>query len=101
MCDIIKLNVGGKYFETRRSTLEKSAFFSSLLSGRWETEKKNEEIFVDKYPEIFTHVLNFARFNHCEIEIRFDPPEKKGIFCVLGSSWNVLNLMGNTLCFVT
>lgn len=54
--DIITLNVGGVYFITRRATLTASPFFDALVRHRWE-----DEIFVDRDPFYFRHVLNWMR----------------------------------------
>ena len=72
---IVRLNVGGRIFETHKSVLGPSAYFGALLDRRW-SGGKNETIFIDRDPDNFRHVLAFLRdVNHsfpCEIEYEFD-----------------------------
>lgn len=56
----IKLNVGGKIFETTRSTLCKSQYFDILLSGKFNDTQK-DVIFIDRDSGIFKHVLRLLR----------------------------------------
>lgn len=56
----IKLNVGGKIFETTRSTLCKSQYFDILLSGKFNDTQK-DVIFIDRDSDIFKHVLRLLR----------------------------------------
>lgn len=57
MSQRIKLNVGGQLFTTTKETLIQSAYFEALLN-RWPPE---EEIFIDRSPHIFKHVLSLLR----------------------------------------
>ena len=58
MGDIVNLNVGGVYFVTRRTTLaQSSSFFSGLIA----THPDADDIFVDRDPTHFRHVLNWMR----------------------------------------
>lgn len=57
---IIKVNVGGKIFETSKDTLCKSTYFSSLFS-RWSSISQQNEIFIDRDPIAFEHILNLLR----------------------------------------
>lgn len=56
----IYLNVGGCVYVTRRSTLANgsSTFFSALMRA---TDIKCVELFVDRDPAHFRHVLNWLR----------------------------------------
>ena len=54
--DLVYLNIGGVYFCTRRSTLLRSNSFFSGLARSSETE-----LFVDRDPTHFRHVLNWMR----------------------------------------
>jgi hypothetical protein len=55
---IVNLNVGGIYFATRRSTLAQSdSFFSAAVR----THPDCAEMFVDRDPTHFRHVLNWLR----------------------------------------
>ena len=57
MSDRIKLNVGGKIFETTKTTLVQSTYFQTMID-RW----KMEEIqFLDRSSEGFEHILNYLR----------------------------------------
>lgn len=58
---IIKLNVGGKYFQTTVLTLVlKSGFFRKMFDPMNHHALSNE-IFIDRSPHIFKHVLSFIR----------------------------------------
>ncbi|KAF6153531.1 hypothetical protein GIB67_027398 [Kingdonia uniflora] len=63
--DRIKLNVGGKLFETTISTLQTSAPDSLLaaLSSRTHNQDPETPIFIDRDPEIFSVILSFLRSN--------------------------------------
>lgn len=50
----IKLNVGGKLFETTDDILQKSTYFNSLLT-RW--NNTSDIIFINRSPHVFKHVL--------------------------------------------
>ncbi|KAF2708984.1 hypothetical protein K504DRAFT_534529 [Pleomassaria siparia CBS 279.74] len=61
--DIITLDVSGRKFQTRKSTLATSDYFKSLLS-RWEDSADRQadgSYFIDTDPEVFEYVLNFMR----------------------------------------
>jgi hypothetical protein len=53
------INVGGTNFETFKSTLIKSPYFKAMLSGHFRDDK--EDIFIDRDPELFKHVLRYLR----------------------------------------
>jgi hypothetical protein len=72
--DIIKLNVGGTYFSTLKSTLEKkikkqneNGFYDphllqSLISGMIKINyDENKAIFIDRNPKYFCHILDYLR----------------------------------------
>jgi len=62
--NLIKLNVGGEIFHTKRTTLEKSGFFLNLLnSGAARGVDENKLIFIDRDPQLFRHVLCALRTN--------------------------------------
>lgn len=55
---LVSLNVGGVYFVTRRETLARStSFFSGLVA----CQPQCTEVFVDRDPTHFRHVLNWIR----------------------------------------
>ena len=63
-CDpIVLLDVGGRTFKARKSTLSNgSTYFATLLSGDWaEEEGSADGIFVDRSPSLFDHVLQLMR----------------------------------------
>lgn len=68
---IIKLNVGGKRFETLRSTLlsVEGTYFSGLLK---DCENPNEEYFIDRDGEKFGQILRFLRGDR---DVCIDPVE--------------------------
>lgn len=54
------LNIGGTKFETFKSTLTtRSIYFRAMLSGLYRDDK--EDIFIDRDPELFKHLLRFMR----------------------------------------
>ncbi|PKI37701.1 hypothetical protein CRG98_041994 [Punica granatum] len=60
--DRLKFNVGGKIFETTKTTLANAAsssFFSALLNDRWNSD--TDEIFIDRDPKCFGALLNLLR----------------------------------------
>ncbi|EFA79308.1 hypothetical protein PPL_07726 [Heterostelium album PN500] len=63
---IITLNVGGKEFQTSKSTLTKVAgsFFDNLISGKVEAGKSNS-FFIDRDGEHFRYILNYLRDGDC------------------------------------
>jgi hypothetical protein len=65
----VSLNVGGTVFETTRSTLEKSGYFKALLTFR-DNNSDNGEIFIDRDPDHFKHVLSLLR------DTRYNFPEE-------------------------
>lgn len=52
----ILLNVGGTYFETYTGTLKQFPYFDSLMRNT-----KGDEIFIDRDPTFFRHILNWMR----------------------------------------
>jgi hypothetical protein len=59
--DRVKLNVGGTVFETTRTTLcGSSAYFSQLLGDNFK-DGTQEEVFIDRDPHAFRHVLSLLR----------------------------------------
>ena len=58
----IQIQVGGRRFTTTKETLtEESAFFASLLSGRWENTLEDGSYFINADPVLFEHVLRYLR----------------------------------------
>lgn len=59
---LVKLNVGGKRFETRAGTLQASGYFRNIfLSEKWKKWPEEKPLFVDRCPKRFRHVLNLLR----------------------------------------
>ena len=56
--EVIHLNIGGIYFATRRSTLLES---DSFFSGAVHSHSDCHELFVDRDPTHFRHILNWMR----------------------------------------
>jgi hypothetical protein len=62
MSQVIKLNIGGIIFHTTRETLQQSTFFSTLLSTEVPVDvTDNNEIFIDRSPDVFHCVLKRLR----------------------------------------
>lgn len=67
----IRINVGGKIFETTENTLKESSdYFNALLSNNWKTLKDtNGYLFVDRSPELFSNILKIIRGNDSKISL--------------------------------
>lgn len=61
MTDIIKLNVGGQLFTTRRSTISKYPESVLAKAVAAPAEKLEGAIFFDRDPEVFKYILAFYR----------------------------------------
>ena len=62
--EIVKLNVGGVFFQTNLSTLmkDKDSLLFSLVTGRLESYQSNDGFFyIDRDGTRFKHILNFFR----------------------------------------
>lgn len=57
--DKIVINVGGVKHETHKSTL--MTLPGSRLAQLVDTEKRHSELFFDRHPEVFSHVLQYYR----------------------------------------
>jgi len=73
----VKLDVGGKVFSTSLSTVTngKSGYFSAMFSGRWQVAYQEGEIFIDRDPLGFPHILNLLRGEDINITV-LSPQEK-------------------------
>ena len=59
---IVRLNVGGKLFQTTRDTLSGSGFFTSLLDHALEGDQDQDgTVFVDRDGDLFAEILNSLR----------------------------------------
>lgn len=60
---VVKLNVGGKRYETTRSTLMRSPYFQTMLSGRHAAPATTDDgcIFIDRDGTLFAPILAFLR----------------------------------------
>lgn len=81
----IKLNVGGKIFETYQRTLIQSRYFNSMFS-KFAESKSNDEIFIDRSSELFEHVLNYLRDSSFKIPKKCYPE-----FLFYGIDWPSMN----------
>jgi len=61
--DRIRLNVGGKIFETELDTLKNVRFGLLFDVAREENWKQRRDIFFDRDPTYFRYILNFLREN--------------------------------------
>lgn len=63
--ELIILNVGGRKFETYKSTLtNKSTYFQALLGnnfGDLNDKSKTEGIFIDRDPDNFSEIMKYLR----------------------------------------
>lgn len=74
--EIVKLNVGGKKFQTRKETILNKS--DSLLARIIESERVdlNEELFFDRSSKYFPYILDYLRFNKINYK-RFKKEELK------------------------
>ena len=75
----VKLNVGGRFFQTTVETLTKSSdtrltYFKTLFSGQWQSEKdpKDDSIFIDRDGDLFEYILQYLRTGKIPIDINHD-----------------------------
>ena len=64
--DIVRLNVGGQKFTSKRSTLcqVKGSLFATMFNGRWENSVERDEegaVFFDFNPQCFSYILDYLR----------------------------------------
>ncbi len=60
--DIVKLNVGGRIFDTTAMTLAMAPYFAPFLEGRMEHgTDENGRLFIDRDGSVFSYLLNFMR----------------------------------------
>ena len=79
LCASIKLNVGGRTFETRAETLSACHYFRLVFGGRMpHGSDVNGRFFIDRSPELFAVLLQFLR-------TRQRPPES-----VFTNKWALL-----------
>lgn len=58
----VKVQVGGETFITTRATLEPaSAYFARLFATEWSSGAPDEELFLDRDPDVFRVLLSFMR----------------------------------------
>lgn len=86
----VTLNVGGTRFETSSVTLGSSPYFASLLNGDWQ-ERDGDEIFIDRDPQLFAHVLDWLRTAHMRIPTYQADP----------SLWKALRIEAEYFCVET
>jgi hypothetical protein len=72
----VKLNVGGRHFQTTMETLTKHSeetitYFKALLSRQWQLEKdpKDESIFIDRDGDLFEYILQYLRSGNIPIDL--------------------------------
>ncbi|XP_052092342.1 BTB/POZ domain-containing protein KCTD14-like [Mytilus californianus] len=61
---VVKLNVGGRHFETRLETLRKypESMLGAMFSGRYELDVTDDgQYFIDRNGDYFEHILEFLR----------------------------------------
>lgn len=64
MPPVVKLNVGGRHFETRLETLRKypESMLGAMFSGRYKLDLTNDgRYFIDRNGDYFEHILEFLR----------------------------------------
>jgi len=61
--DLVKLNIGGHFFETSQATLRQCIFFDRILGGEFGpcNYDSNGRLFVDRSGALFVHILEYLR----------------------------------------
>ena len=67
---IFNLNVGGIKFKTTYKTLKKSEYFKDLIEDN--INELTEEIFIDRSPEEFRHIISYLRNNQYPFPNNFE-----------------------------
>lgn len=84
--DIVTINVGGKLFTTRKSTLTSysSSILCAILNGKHTVSyDKDGNIFIDRDPKLFEYILNYLRDpNQLDIE-RLDKVTRRRLYIEL------------------
>ncbi|KAE8130845.1 hypothetical protein BDV38DRAFT_42716 [Aspergillus pseudotamarii] len=58
----VLLQISDRQFITSKSTLsQKSTFFETLFSNRWNNQRPDGSYFVDADPNLFEHILRYCR----------------------------------------
>lgn len=77
--DRITVNVGGRLFETTKTTLDACGFFKALLgdtgsalAGASDSKDPREPIYVDSDPDLFEDILFFMRRNVIRSKTKLD-----------------------------
>ena len=72
----VKLNVGGRYFQTTLATLTnhsegKLTYFKTFFAGHWQSTKdpKDESIFIDRDGDLFEYILQYLRTDKIPIDL--------------------------------
>jgi len=75
----ITINVGGRIFETKKSTLlsSESYFFHVMLSDRWTSKTENNEYFIDRSATYFDFVMDYLRYHEPLDRSLFSPLQVK------------------------
>ena len=69
---IISLDVGGMKFKTTNTTLNKSAYFKALLSGKFGDRVQSDgSYFIDRDGEYFKYLLNYMRYGYVSIPAKY------------------------------
>lgn len=71
--EIVKVNVGGEIFKTRRQTLKKSGYFRGLFAASRDNDLT--EHFIDRDPKIFRKLLNYMRDPSYKLELEKYSPD--------------------------
>ena len=59
---VVRLNVGGRHFDTTKDTLSKCTYFAPYIEGRIDhATDEDGRLFIDRSGEYFSRILQFMR----------------------------------------
>lgn len=102
--DIVKLNIGGKEFQTTVGNLSQKlhgqeTMFSAMLSGNFDLQKDDQKrIFIDRDPDVFSFIISFLRSGGDQN--RFILPKEEELKKRLFWDFEFYNLPMTLDCFV-
>ncbi|RNA03722.1 BTB POZ domain-containing KCTD6 isoform X1 [Brachionus plicatilis] len=92
--DALEINVGGRIFTTSLNTLTKyrDSIFAKMVNGSHPFGKdKNNLLFIDRSPDLFTYVLQYLRAEQLDVH-KLMADQKAALFKALLTEAKFFNL---------